>query len=177
LKEIGVSEDALTELEGALAAVPDSGPQRGAVQAVVVTGHLDLPKRELLRACGLEPASEWWVTPQPLGQAQPADDGTACIDQSAGKKRSALGWSCPASTQMFAPLMPLAGWQQEARGVGHFTELDEPSAREVVRHGGQQAAADRPASLSYQEVKPTELVGSEANAVTAARDESPATGS
>jgi len=37
---------------------------RGAVQAVVVTGHLDQPKRELLRACGLEPASEWWVTPQ-----------------------------------------------------------------------------------------------------------------
>ena len=36
---------------------------RGAVQAVVVTGHLDQPKRQLLRACGLEPASEWWVTP------------------------------------------------------------------------------------------------------------------
>jgi GNAT superfamily N-acetyltransferase len=38
---------------------------RGAVQAVVVTGHLDQPKRQLLRACGLEPASEWWVTPVP----------------------------------------------------------------------------------------------------------------
>jgi GNAT superfamily N-acetyltransferase len=63
----------------------------GAVQAVVVTGHLDLPKRELLRACGLEPASEWWVTPQPLGPAQPADDGTASTGHSAGKKRPALG--------------------------------------------------------------------------------------
>ena len=40
--------------------------QRGAVQAVVVTAHLDEPKREALRACGLEVASEWWVTPQGL---------------------------------------------------------------------------------------------------------------
>ena len=40
---------------------------RGAIQAVVVTGHLDEPKREALRACGLEIASEWWVTPRPLG--------------------------------------------------------------------------------------------------------------
>ena len=44
---------------------------RGAVQAVVVTGHLDQPKRQLLRACGLEPASEWWVTPQALPQTRP----------------------------------------------------------------------------------------------------------
>jgi hypothetical protein len=40
--------------------------QRGAVQAVVVTAHLDEPKRQALRACGLEVASEWWVTPQGL---------------------------------------------------------------------------------------------------------------
>jgi len=40
--------------------------QRGAVQAVVVTANLDQPKREALRACGLEVASEWWVTPQAL---------------------------------------------------------------------------------------------------------------
>jgi GNAT superfamily N-acetyltransferase len=40
--------------------------QRGAVQAVVVTAHLDEPKREALRACGLEIASEWWVTPKSL---------------------------------------------------------------------------------------------------------------
>jgi GNAT superfamily N-acetyltransferase len=45
---------------------------RGAVQAVVVTGHLDQPKRALLRACGLEPASEWWVTPQGLPQTRPS---------------------------------------------------------------------------------------------------------
>jgi hypothetical protein len=44
--------------------------QQGAVQAVVVTGHLDRPKRRVLRACGLEVASEWWVTPQPLAQGQ-----------------------------------------------------------------------------------------------------------
>jgi hypothetical protein len=40
--------------------------RRGAIQAVVVTGHLDQPNREALQACGLEIASEWWVTPQPL---------------------------------------------------------------------------------------------------------------
>jgi len=40
--------------------------RRGAIQAVVVTGHLDQPKRQALRACGLEIASEWWVTPQAL---------------------------------------------------------------------------------------------------------------
>ncbi len=54
--------------------------RRGAVQAVVVTGHLDEPKRELLRACGLEPASEWWVTQQPLGRTQRSEDGTASTD-------------------------------------------------------------------------------------------------
>ncbi len=40
--------------------------RRGAIQAVVVTGHLDQPKREALRACGLDIASEWWVTQQAL---------------------------------------------------------------------------------------------------------------
>ena len=43
---------------------------RGAVQAVVVAGHLDEAKRQALRACGLDVASEWWVTPHPLGQSQ-----------------------------------------------------------------------------------------------------------
>ena len=52
------------------AALAEAG-LRGAVQAVVVTGHLDQPKREMLRACGLEPASEWWVTPQPLPRTRP----------------------------------------------------------------------------------------------------------
>jgi GNAT superfamily N-acetyltransferase len=45
--------------------------RRGAVQAVVVTAHLDQPKRQMLRACGLEPASEWWVTPRALPQTWP----------------------------------------------------------------------------------------------------------
>ena len=40
--------------------------RRGAVQAVVVTAQLDEPKRQALRACGLEVASEWWVTPRGL---------------------------------------------------------------------------------------------------------------
>ena len=52
------------------AALAEAG-LRGAVQAVVVAGHLDRPKRQLLRACGLEPASEWWVTPQALPQTGP----------------------------------------------------------------------------------------------------------
>jgi GNAT superfamily N-acetyltransferase len=59
--------------------------RRGAVQAVVVTGHLDKPKREVLRACGHEPASEWWVTPQPLGPAQPAGDGPASTRTEPGR--------------------------------------------------------------------------------------------
>jgi hypothetical protein len=37
--------------------------RRGAVQAVVVTAHLDQAKRRALRSCGLDVASEWWVTP------------------------------------------------------------------------------------------------------------------
>jgi GNAT superfamily N-acetyltransferase len=36
--------------------------ERGAVQVVVVTAHLDQAKREALRACGLSIASEWWVS-------------------------------------------------------------------------------------------------------------------
>jgi GNAT superfamily N-acetyltransferase len=47
------------------AALGEAG-QRGAVQAVVVTARLDAAKRQALRACGLEIASEWWVTPQGL---------------------------------------------------------------------------------------------------------------
>jgi GNAT superfamily N-acetyltransferase len=40
--------------------------RRGAVQAVVVTGRRDQPKRRTLRSCGLDVASEWWVTPLPV---------------------------------------------------------------------------------------------------------------
>jgi GNAT superfamily N-acetyltransferase len=36
--------------------------ERGAIQTVVVTAHLDEAKREALRTCGLSIASEWWVT-------------------------------------------------------------------------------------------------------------------
>jgi GNAT superfamily N-acetyltransferase len=46
-----------------LRAAIDQARGRGAIQAVVVAGHLDLEKREALRACGLSIASEWWVTP------------------------------------------------------------------------------------------------------------------
>lgn len=34
---------------------------RGAVQLVVVTAHLDVPKRAALESSGLTLASEWWV--------------------------------------------------------------------------------------------------------------------
>jgi len=37
--------------------------ERGASQVVVVCGHLDQPKREMLAACGLSIASEWWTRP------------------------------------------------------------------------------------------------------------------
>ncbi|HEY5987183.1 MAG TPA: hypothetical protein VIV12_12535 [Streptosporangiaceae bacterium] len=49
--------------------------RRGALQAVVVTGHRDQPKRRVLRSCGLEVASEWWVTPQALPQGLRQDAG------------------------------------------------------------------------------------------------------
>lgn len=52
--------------------------RQGAVQAVVVTGHLDRAKRKALRTCGLEVASEWWVTPQPLAQGQQQEPGRGC---------------------------------------------------------------------------------------------------
>jgi hypothetical protein len=55
-----------TGVELLRAALAEAG-RRGAVQAVVVTAHLDEPERQALRACGLEIASEWWVTPQGLG--------------------------------------------------------------------------------------------------------------
>lgn len=45
-----------------LAAALGHAAGRGAVQAVVVTAHLDVDKREALRASGLSIASEWWVT-------------------------------------------------------------------------------------------------------------------
>jgi hypothetical protein len=45
-----------------LAAALEHAADRGAVQAVVVTAHLDVEKREALRASGLSIASEWWVT-------------------------------------------------------------------------------------------------------------------
>lgn len=45
-----------------LKAAIELAAHRGAIQAVVVTGHLDHEKRDALRACGLSVASEWWVT-------------------------------------------------------------------------------------------------------------------
>lgn len=41
----------------------DVARSRGAVQAVVVAGRHDEPKRVALRAAGLAVASEWWTTP------------------------------------------------------------------------------------------------------------------
>ena len=40
----------------------DAASQRGAVQAIVVTAHLDEQKRRTLQAAGLHIASEWWLT-------------------------------------------------------------------------------------------------------------------
>jgi GNAT superfamily N-acetyltransferase len=46
-----------------LSAVRAEARRRGAVQIVVVCGHLDHAKRSLLAEGGLTIASEWWVTP------------------------------------------------------------------------------------------------------------------
>ena len=44
-----------------LAAVRQEVATRGVVQTVVVCGHLDEPKRKMLRTTGLSIASEWYV--------------------------------------------------------------------------------------------------------------------
>ncbi|MFL6074757.1 MAG: hypothetical protein ACJ73S_15280 [Mycobacteriales bacterium] len=44
-----------------LRAVSRAARERGAAQIVVVTAHLDEPKRAALAAAGLTTASEWWV--------------------------------------------------------------------------------------------------------------------
>lgn len=46
-----------------LDAAAQEAVERGAVQAVVVCGHLDEPKRQLLSESGHTIASEWWVRP------------------------------------------------------------------------------------------------------------------
>ncbi|MFZ5815196.1 MAG: N-acetyltransferase [Bacillota bacterium] len=46
-----------------LRAAEAAGAERGAVQTVVVCGHLDLPKRAMLAAAGYSIASEWWTRP------------------------------------------------------------------------------------------------------------------
>jgi hypothetical protein len=51
----------------------EQAAERGAVQAVVVTGHLDQPKRDALLSCGLSMASEWWVTSWPPTQPAARD--------------------------------------------------------------------------------------------------------
>lgn len=47
----------------------DWAVRRGAAQIIVVTAHLDEPKRSALQGHGLTLASEWWVGP--VDQARP----------------------------------------------------------------------------------------------------------
>lgn len=46
-----------------LGAATQLAKERGAVQCVVVCGHVDQPKREMLASFGHTIASEWWVSP------------------------------------------------------------------------------------------------------------------
>ena len=46
-----------------LAEVKSQAKARGAVLSVVVCGHLDEPKRDMLRTSGFSIASEWYVNP------------------------------------------------------------------------------------------------------------------
>jgi hypothetical protein len=54
-----------------LRAALDEVARRGAAQAVVVTAHLDRRKRQALRSCGLQIASEWWLMQLQLRQDPP----------------------------------------------------------------------------------------------------------
>jgi hypothetical protein len=73
----------------------EQAAQRGAVQAVVVTGHLDQPKRDALRSCGLSVASEWWVSSWPRKSLLTESPG--CAVSGAGARRSGL--SLPATAR------------------------------------------------------------------------------
>ncbi len=46
-----------------LDAAVQAAKERGAAQCVVVCGHLDQPKREMLSSLGYSIASEWWTRP------------------------------------------------------------------------------------------------------------------
>ncbi|HEX8235927.1 MAG TPA: GNAT family N-acetyltransferase [Abditibacteriaceae bacterium] len=49
--------------EALLAEVKSQAKARGAVLSVLVCGHLDEPKRDMLRKIGFSIASEWYVNP------------------------------------------------------------------------------------------------------------------
>ena len=57
--EFGVLAARVALLNAARAAARE----RGAALSIVVCGHLDQPKREMLAASGFSLASEWYVNP------------------------------------------------------------------------------------------------------------------
>ncbi|MFI0423314.1 GNAT family N-acetyltransferase [Spongiactinospora sp. 9N601] len=65
LDDFAVEEDGDWTTVGVdlLKAVTEEARRRGAVQVVVVCGHMDEAKRQALRLAGLSIASEWWTAP------------------------------------------------------------------------------------------------------------------
>lgn len=63
--DFAVEENSLWETVGVdlLKRVREAAISKGAVQVVVVCGHLDEPKKRALEKSSLTIASEWWVAP------------------------------------------------------------------------------------------------------------------
>lgn len=63
IDDFAVRADDLWETAGQalLSTLMQDAKDRGAVQTVLVCGHLDEPKRKMFRALGHTIASEWWV--------------------------------------------------------------------------------------------------------------------
>jgi predicted N-acetyltransferase YhbS len=60
---VAVPQDWPTVGSALLRAARSRAQEQGASLAIVVCGHLDEPKRAMLRACGFAVASEWYVNP------------------------------------------------------------------------------------------------------------------
>lgn len=110
---------------------------RGAVQAVVVTAHLDVDKREALRACGLSIASEWWVT-----SALASTDGASRVEWlSRACASTAVNLSELTRDQLASPT-PCDGWQVRDL-INHIVSATRFFA-DLAEHGSSAAGQEWP---------------------------------
>jgi GNAT superfamily N-acetyltransferase len=113
--------------------------RRGALQAVVITGHLDEPKREMLRACGLEIASEWWVTPQPLPGPDPMPGLAHRAPDPGWSRRHRRLPGCGPAVSRLRPACPRAGTRIRRRRGTSSGGTAGPGPRRPGRRGRRSA--------------------------------------